>query len=96
MVIGGAPTKVHNHCLQVTGLEETQFPLKYLGVPIPASRLTKIKCNTLIEKIIARVHIRAIRNISFAGRALLVNSVILVLSIVGLLSSYYQIGCLKN
>ncbi|KAJ8451174.1 hypothetical protein Cgig2_013946 [Carnegiea gigantea] len=69
MAIGGAPTEVHNHCLQLTGLQETQFPLKYLGVPITASRLTKIECSTLIEKITAMKYF-------ICWRALLINSVI--------------------
>ncbi|KAJ8442965.1 hypothetical protein Cgig2_019538 [Carnegiea gigantea] len=66
--------ELQNRCLRVTGLHVTQFPLKYLGVPITTSRLTKIECNALIEKIIARVHVSATRNISFAGRALLINN----------------------
>jgi len=76
IVIGGASAELRNRCLRVTGLQDTEFPLKYLGVPITASRLTKIECSALIEKITARVHVWATRNISFAGRALLINNVI--------------------
>jgi len=47
-----------------------------LDVPIIASHLTKIECASLVEKIIARVHLWATRNISFLGRARLINSVI--------------------
>ncbi|KAJ8435424.1 LOW QUALITY PROTEIN: hypothetical protein Cgig2_013922 [Carnegiea gigantea] len=76
IVIGGASAELQNHCLRVTGLHDTQFSLKYLGVPITASRLTKIECSALIEKITARVHVWATRNIAFAGRALLINNVV--------------------
>ena len=76
VVFGGTSDEMIQQCLRITGLQATQFPLKYLGVPITASRLTKVECNTLVEKITGRIHIWATRNISFAGRAVLINSVI--------------------
>jgi len=51
IVIGVASAELQNRCLRVMGLQDTQFPLSYMGVPITASRLTKIECNALIEKI---------------------------------------------
>jgi len=50
--------------------------LKYLGVPITASRLTKLDCRGLVDKIVAKARTWAIINIYFAGRAMLINSVI--------------------
>jgi len=50
-----------------------KLPLKYLGVPITASRLTKIECRGLVDKILAKGHMWAIRNISSLGRAQLIN-----------------------
>ena len=50
--------------------------MNYLGVPIIASRLTKLECSALVEKITARIHIWATRSLSFAGRAMLINGVI--------------------
>ncbi|KAJ8430674.1 hypothetical protein Cgig2_033830 [Carnegiea gigantea] len=47
-----------------------------LGAPITASKLTKLECRSLLEKITARVKIWASRNLSFAGRAVLINNVI--------------------
>jgi len=76
MVLGGAPCELQNLCLQETGFPQCQLPLKYLRVPITANRLTKIECSSLVEKIIAKVHTLGTRNISYAGRAVLVNSVI--------------------
>ena len=57
MTFGGCSQELQNQCLQITGLQECSFPLKYLGVPIIASRLTKIECRSLVEKILAGVHI---------------------------------------
>jgi len=75
-VIGGASHELHNKCLQVSVLQGSQLPITYPGVPITDGRLSKIECNSLIEKITSRIHIWATRNISFAGRVLLINSVI--------------------
>ena len=74
--LGGCPTSLHNHCIQTIGFQEGSLPMNYLGIPITASRLSKLECSTLVEKITARVHIWATRNLSFAGRAMLINNVI--------------------
>ena len=74
--VGGCLPTLHHQCLQVSGFQEGALPMKYLGIPISASRLTKLDCSILVDKIRARVHIWASRNLSFAGRATLINSVI--------------------
>jgi len=76
LVLGGYPPALQTTCLQITGLSDCQFPIKYLGVPITASRLTKIECRGLVEKIMAKVQFWGTRNILFAGRAQLINSVV--------------------
>ncbi|KAJ8432979.1 LOW QUALITY PROTEIN: hypothetical protein Cgig2_022623 [Carnegiea gigantea] len=43
MVVGGCSPQLQDKCLQLTGFTETTFPLKYLGVPITASKHTKGK-----------------------------------------------------
>ncbi|KAJ8423642.1 hypothetical protein Cgig2_006673 [Carnegiea gigantea] len=58
------------------GIKEVEIPLRYLGVPITASRLTKLECRPLIEKKTAKINLWSTRNISFAGRAVLMNTVI--------------------
>ena len=76
MVLCGVLAALKTQCLQVSGLQKTTFPLKYVRVPILASRLSKVECTNLVEKIKAKVHIWATKNLSFAGRAMLINSVI--------------------
>ncbi|KAJ8424378.1 hypothetical protein Cgig2_033995 [Carnegiea gigantea] len=39
LVLRGCSSSLQNQCLQAAGLPESLFPLKYLGVPITASRL---------------------------------------------------------
>ncbi|KAJ8426340.1 hypothetical protein Cgig2_017438 [Carnegiea gigantea] len=41
-----------------------------------AGRLSKLECRTLVDKIMKKVHLWAMKNLSFAGRAQLINSVI--------------------
>lgn len=62
--------------MSTVGLKESSFPLKYLGVPIVSSRLTKIECNELVEKITARIQTWSTRHISYAGRLVLINTVL--------------------
>ena len=50
--------------------------MKYLGVPITASRLSKLECGTLMEKIVGKIRLWATKSISFAGKVQLLNSVI--------------------
>jgi len=76
MVVGGCNAQLHEQCIQLTGFTETSFPLKYLGVPITASWLTKVECQNLLEKIITKVRVWSTRHFSFAGRTMLINSVI--------------------
>ena len=76
IILGGCPPKLHEQCLQVMGLPESSFPVKYLGVPISTSRLTNTECSGLVEKIMKKMQYWATRNISFAGRAMLINSVV--------------------
>ena len=41
MAFGGCSPLLQQKCLEVTGFQEGSLPLKYLGMPITASRLTK-------------------------------------------------------
>ena len=50
--------------------------MQYLGVPIVASKLTKVECAQLVTKITTRIHQWSTRNISYTGRLVLINSVV--------------------
>ncbi|KAJ8440382.1 LOW QUALITY PROTEIN: hypothetical protein Cgig2_019371 [Carnegiea gigantea] len=76
VVVRGCKPRLQEQCLRITGFAESSFPMNYLGVPITASRLTKLECNTLLEKIRARVRTWTTKHLSFAGRAMLINSAI--------------------
>jgi len=73
LFLRGCTPELHTHCLQAANFQEGTLPM---ASPIMASRLTKLECSTLVEKITARIHIWATRSLSFAGRAMLINGVI--------------------
>ncbi|KAJ8429433.1 hypothetical protein Cgig2_015722 [Carnegiea gigantea] len=54
MVFRGTNPDLQQHCLQSVGLRESSLPLQYLGVPIVASKLTKLECAQLVTKITAK------------------------------------------
>ena len=76
MIFGGVNPQLKQAGLQAVGLRDSNLPLKYLGVPIVSSGLSKIECDTLVEKITSRIHTWATRNISYAGRLVLINNVL--------------------
>ncbi|KAJ8424267.1 hypothetical protein Cgig2_033136 [Carnegiea gigantea] len=55
---------------------EGVLPLNYLGVPIIASRLTKIECQGLVDKMRTQIQVWSSRNIFYDGRVMLINTVI--------------------
>ena len=76
IVFGGTSTAVRGECLGLIGFTKGQLPLTYLGLPITASKLSKVECSTLVEKLTARITTWASRHISYAGRVALINSVL--------------------
>ncbi|KAJ9536655.1 hypothetical protein OSB04_un000128 [Centaurea solstitialis] len=52
------------------------FPIRYLGVPLSPSRLRVIDYHGLVEKVTKRIHNWKVKALSFAGRKLLISSVL--------------------
>ncbi|KAJ8429299.1 hypothetical protein Cgig2_027668 [Carnegiea gigantea] len=48
--------------------------MRYLGLLITTSKLSKIECRSLVEKIMGQMKLWSIRNLSFTSRAQLLNS----------------------
>ncbi|KAJ8419632.1 hypothetical protein Cgig2_004554 [Carnegiea gigantea] len=48
--------------------------MRYLGVPITTSKLSKFECYALVEKITGKIKQWSTRNVSFAGRGQLINT----------------------
>ncbi|XP_074289017.1 uncharacterized protein LOC141614161 [Silene latifolia] len=71
---------VHQHkkaqILSISGCQEGQLPFKYLGVPITAGKLGKRECQALVEKIVEKIRAVGARKCSYAGRLVIVQSVL--------------------
>ncbi|XP_074304572.1 uncharacterized protein LOC141639314 [Silene latifolia] len=76
VVFNGVSEVLKQDIAQVSGFQEGTLPFKYLGIPIQPGRLTKADCNVLLEKIVSRIRGIGARKLSYAGRLVLINSII--------------------
>lgn len=74
------PAEVQRVC-DTSGFVHGELPFRYLGVPISTKKLSSVDCEILVEKMVKRVRTWSTRNISFAGRRQLVNSVLLSIGV---------------
>ncbi|XP_055830987.1 uncharacterized protein LOC129900029 [Solanum dulcamara] len=61
---------------EVTGYTKVKLPFRYLGVPVSAKRLSSGDCEILVDKMTWRLRTWRSRNLSYDGRVILVNSVL--------------------
>ncbi|KAJ8427233.1 LOW QUALITY PROTEIN: hypothetical protein Cgig2_023070 [Carnegiea gigantea] len=59
----------------ITGLQDSNFPLKYLGDTHYIQQANK-ECRNLVEKITVKMKIWAIKSLSYAGKVVLINNVV--------------------
>lgn len=77
IVIRGCHPKIEQDILNITRVKHGSLPFRYLGVPITASRLSKLEYRSLVDKTTARIKTWASRHLSYAGRAALIHSILL-------------------
>ncbi|KAM6574537.1 hypothetical protein CsatA_022864 [Cannabis sativa] len=65
--------------LQLSGFQRHELPFTYLGVPICAKKISRKESEVLVEKMTARIRTWTSRNLSFAGRTTLINSVLITI-----------------
>ncbi|XP_074278599.1 uncharacterized protein LOC141602191 [Silene latifolia] len=70
------PEQLKAEILQISSFSEGSIPFKYLGMPIQTTRLRKQDCKCLVDKICARIHGYGARKFSYAGRLVIVKSVL--------------------
>ncbi|GAV92089.1 RVT_1 domain-containing protein, partial [Cephalotus follicularis] len=66
--------RTRQQILRMTLFREDTLPVKYLGLPLITSRLSKHDCAPLMEKIWARTKSWTSKYLSYAGRLLLIKS----------------------
>ncbi|XP_074298556.1 uncharacterized protein LOC141629455 [Silene latifolia] len=76
VVFNGVPESLKHDIAQVSGFQEGKLPFKYFGIPIQPGRLTKADCNVLLDKIVSKIRGIGARKLIYAGRLVLINSVL--------------------
>lgn len=74
---GNVSETVQLNILLETGFVKGSFPFRYLGVPLNSKRLFVADCDVLVDKITGRISCWSSRNLSYAARVVLVNSVLM-------------------
>lgn len=64
------------YLLSQLGFSEGQLPIKYLGLPLIATKLSVADCSPIITRIHNRINSWSAKLLSYAGRLLLIKSVL--------------------
>ncbi|XP_074278582.1 uncharacterized protein LOC141602174 [Silene latifolia] len=72
----GMQEELQQDILVVSGFQEGTMPFKYLGVPIQPGKMSKKDCQCLIEKMVTKIRSLGAKKLSYAGRVVLINSVL--------------------
>ncbi|XP_010684002.2 uncharacterized protein LOC104898604 [Beta vulgaris subsp. vulgaris] len=70
-----------NRILNVSGFSLGKLPFTYLGMHIFSTRISNGACQTLCDKMISRIKTWSSRNLSYAARVQLINSVLMSLHV---------------
>ncbi|XP_074265642.1 uncharacterized protein LOC141588085 [Silene latifolia] len=74
--MNGVTLMDQDKCLRLSGFQLGSFPFRYLGIPISYKRLTVADCNRLTEKMVQNIRAWGARKLSYAGRVVLIKSVL--------------------
>ena len=67
--------------VKLTGFQVEKVPFTYLGVPISPRILSMAEGRVLTEKMVNRIRQWSSRNMSYAGRITLINSVLMMIQV---------------
>uniref|UniRef100_A0A803Q614 Reverse transcriptase domain-containing protein n=1 Tax=Cannabis sativa TaxID=3483 RepID=A0A803Q614_CANSA len=76
---GGVRDEIKSKILNIVKIEEGGFPLKYLGVNLRPTKWKAEDCGIILDKLNKNLKYWVSRNLSFAGRAQLIHSVLLAI-----------------
>ncbi|KAL2943828.1 hypothetical protein RDABS01_032175 [Bienertia sinuspersici] len=73
-------TDILHRIRDLSGFKVGKLPFTYLGVPMSPKRIQPHECEKLVDKMCAKIKVWSSRNLSYAGRLQLVNSVLMSIS----------------
>ncbi|XP_074301228.1 uncharacterized protein LOC141632591 [Silene latifolia] len=76
MYLNGVRQESASNLLAMAGFQEGAFPFRYLGIPISYMRIAVGDCSRLVEKMVGRIWSLGAGKLSYAGRLILVQSVL--------------------
>ncbi|XP_074315218.1 uncharacterized protein LOC141651402 [Silene latifolia] len=71
IIFNGIEPSLAVDILEYTGFTKGSLPFKYLGVKISHKRLSKLDCNNIVDKMVARIRGWNCRKICYTGRLVL-------------------------
>ena len=84
----GMDSLIINRIQELLGFKRGKLPFTYLGVPMSPSKIRPDDCERLVDKMCAKIRTWSLRNLSYAGRLQLVNSVLMSICSTGAKSSF--------
>lgn len=72
--------EVVQQTLDLSGFQLGNFPIKYLGLPLISSRLTKSDCMPLVDRLCGKIEAWTANSLRYSGRLQLIKSVLFVQS----------------
>lgn len=76
MFFSGVDDQTKQDILQVVGFCEGKLPVRYLGLPLTATKLSRDDCKPITDKIKAKLTSWSSKHLTYAGRAQLISSVL--------------------
>ena len=96
LFLDGGRIQESSHIANTVGLQIGSLPIRYLRVPLSSKKMTRQDYKPLMDKILSRFSSWTVRNLSFAGRLQLIQSV--VYSIISFWASIFILpnNCLEE
>ncbi|KAL0439672.1 UNVERIFIED_CONTAM: hypothetical protein Slati_2450200 [Sesamum latifolium] len=82
LILSRSASAYRDTLLPILGYQEGRLPLRYLGLPLLASRLSIADCQPILQKIDDRIKGWEGIMLSFAGRVQLIKSVLTALQVI--------------
>ncbi|XP_062076508.1 uncharacterized protein LOC133781498 [Humulus lupulus] len=76
----GMDTYSFDRIVDISGYQKSLLPFKYLGMQICSKMITRADFDCLVDKMTKRIKVWSSRNLSYAGRMVLINFVLLTIN----------------